>query len=103
MRCDLKRVQPRKIFIVVGEYSPSGDKKYFDSEKPFLPDITVYASESEAYIHVWKKGEEYFYAFEIYPLHFKSYPDDTDSVGVQHVTVITEEEYLEYKNLPFNN
>lgn len=96
-----KNISPRMIFVNGGKYSPPNDKKYFDDKNPFFPELSL--ASADGYIHVWKSNEEYVYAVEIYPLHFKDYPNDMNSVGVQHVTPITEEEYLEYKNLPFRD
>lgn len=86
------------IFVNGGKYSPPGDEKYFDDKNPFFPELSL--SSGDGYIHVWKHEDEYVYAVEIYPTHFMDYPNDMNSVGVQHVTPITKEQYLEYKNLP---
>jgi len=93
-----KNVSPRMIFVNGGKYSPPSDEKYFDDKNPFFPELSL--SSGDGYIHVWKIDNQYVYAVEIYPLHFRDYPNDMNSVGVQHVTPITEEEFLKYKSLP---
>lgn len=95
---NFKNVKPSMIFVNGGKYSPPGDAKYFDDENPFLPELSLYSGDGN--IHVWKHDNQYVVAVEIYPLHFKDYPNDMNSVAVQHVTPITEEEYLKYKSLP---
>lgn len=82
-----------KIFIDYNKYSPPGDKKYFENKRTFFPDWTI--KDPEGGLHVWKHGDEYVRAVEIYPIQFLNYPN-MEARRVQHVTVITKEEYENY-------